>query len=236
MQMFTFRIRRYDPAVDGAEPRGQRWDEYALEMESTGAVLDALIRIKDTLDGTLTFRRSCAHGICGSCAMMINGLNRLACQTLMKDLPRRVRVEPLPALPPVKDLVVDMSGFFERNDMVMPYMVNNEPPPERERLQSPAEQGEILESITCIMCSSCTNACPSFWARGEYLGPAALLKAYRYIFDSRDRAAAQRLDRITEAHGLWRCHSIFNCTAACPKGIDVANHILRLKRAAVKGQ
>lgn len=227
---YTFRIRRYNP---DAEPPG-RWDIFELEMEPTERLLDALVRIKDTMDGTLTFRRSCAHGICGSCALMINGGNALACQTLMKDIPGNITLEPLPALPVIKDLVVDMEPFFQKNELVMPFLINEEPPSGRERLQSPGDQKKTVESVMCIMCSCCTNACPSSWHDGKYLGPSALLKAYRFIFDSRDRAGEERLERIARPHGLWRCHSIYNCVEACPKEIDVTRHIAELKRLAAK--
>jgi succinate dehydrogenase / fumarate reductase iron-sulfur subunit len=230
---YAFRIRRFAPERD-EPPKGGRWDTFMVEMEPSERVLDGLIRIKDTLDGTLTFRRSCAHGICGSCAMMINGKNNLACQTLMKDVPSQVMLEPLPALPVIKDLVVDMEPFFRLNELVMPYLVNEEPPPERERLQSPGDQKKTLESITCIMCSSCTNACPSYWADKEYLGPSALLKAYRFIFDSRDRAGDERMEKLVGPHGLWRCHSIYNCVEVCPKEIDITRHLSELKRHAVR--
>jgi len=227
---YIFRIKRHDPEADNPE----RWDTFRLEVEPAERILDALVRIKDTLDGTLTFRRSCAHGICGSCAMMINGQNSLACQTLIKDLPRKITLEPLPALPVIKDLVVEMDSFFNKNELVLPHLINNEPPPERERLQSPEDQKKIVESGTCIMCSCCTNACPSSWYDGEYLGPAALLKAHRFIFDTRDRAHDERLKKLTQPHGLWRCHSIYNCVEACPKDIDVTRHISELKRLAAK--
>ncbi|MGC8938389.1 MAG: succinate dehydrogenase iron-sulfur subunit, partial [Thermodesulfovibrio sp.] len=207
---------------------------FRIKLNSMERVLDGLIKIKETRDGTLTFRKSCAHGVCGSCAMKINGKNRLACQTLVKDLPEVIEIEPLPSLPVIKDLVVDMTLFFEKNDKVLPYLINDEPAPERERIQSPEDQHKILESITCIMCGSCTTSCPVFWADKEYLGPSALLKAYRFIFDSRDRATEQRLEAITGEHGLWRCHSIFNCVEVCPKEIDITKHILKLKRQAVK--
>jgi len=229
MERYTCRIKRFDPEKDA----GPRWQDYSVEMDRDARLLDALLRIKDTLDGSLTFRRSCAHGICGSCAMKINGKNALACQTLMKDLPDTVVIEPLPALPVIKDLIVDMSPFFEKNEKVFPYLINRETPPERERLQSPEEQERILQSITCIMCASCTTACPSFWADKEYLGPSALLKAFRFIFDSRDRAGDERLEKITGENGLWRCHSVYNCVEVCPKEIDITGHLHKLKRTAV---
>ncbi|HOA83622.1 MAG TPA: succinate dehydrogenase iron-sulfur subunit [Thermodesulfovibrio thiophilus] len=227
---YTFKIKRFLPD----ETPSVRWDEFRIKLNRMERIIDGLIKIKETRDGTLTFRKSCAHGVCGSCAMKINGKNRLACQTLVKDMPEVIEIEPLPALPVIKDLVVDMTLFFEKNDRVLPYLINDEPPPERERLQSPDDQHKILESITCIMCGSCTTSCPVFWADKEYLGPSALLKAYRFIFDTRDRATQQRLEKITGEHGVWRCHSIFNCVDVCPKEIDITKHILKLKRQAVK--
>jgi succinate dehydrogenase / fumarate reductase iron-sulfur subunit len=228
MKKYTFRIKRFDPE------RGlEGWGEFGLVMEPSERVLDGLIRIKDELDGTLTFRRSCAHGICGSCAVKVNGRNRLACQTLMGDLPETVVLEPLPAFSVIKDLVVDFGPFFRKNEEVLPCLINNEVPPERERLQSPEEQERILQSITCIMCGSCTSACPVHWADREYLGPAALLKAFRFILDSRDRAQAERLRRISREDGVWRCHSIFNCVEVCPKEIDITAHLTQLKRLAL---
>ncbi|MEW5745108.1 MAG: succinate dehydrogenase iron-sulfur subunit [Nitrospirota bacterium] len=233
-EQYIFRIRRFDPEKDTAP----RWDEFRLEMDPAQRVLDGLITIKDESDGSLTFRRSCAHGVCGSCAMKINGRNGLACQTLIKDVPlagdSTIVLEPLPALPVIKDLVVDMEPFFAKNQEVAPYLINKETPPERERLQSPEDQQKILQSITCIMCGSCTSSCPSFWADKEYLGPSALLKAYRFIFDTRDRAVDERLESVTRLHGLWRCHSVFNCVEVCPKEIDITGHIAKLKRLAVK--
>lgn len=203
-------------------------------MQSTERLLDGLIRIKEGLDGSLTFRRSCAHGICGSCGMKINGKNRLACQTLIQDMPDRITIEPLAAYPVIKDLVTDMRPFFAKNDEVMPFLMNDEPPPDRERLQSPEDQHRILQSITCIMCGSCTSSCPSYWANKEYLGPSALLKAFRFIFDSRDRASDVRLEKILGNNGLWRCHGIYNCVEVCPKEIDITGHLATLKRLAAK--
>jgi succinate dehydrogenase / fumarate reductase iron-sulfur subunit len=230
LKRHRFRIRRFDPERD-ASPR---WEEFVVEMEPFERLLDGLMQVKDYRDGSLTFRRSCAHGICGSCAMKINGKNRLACQTLSRDMPETIVFEPLPAFPVVKDLVVDMDPFFEKIEKVLPYLVNNEPPPERERLQSPGDQHRILEAITCILCGCCTSACPVYWADKEYRGPAAILKAARFILDTRDRAAAERVGSITGADGIWRCHSIFNCVEVCPKEIDVTGHISEMKRIAVK--
>ncbi|RMD59734.1 MAG: succinate dehydrogenase iron-sulfur subunit, partial [Nitrospirae bacterium] len=222
----VYKIWRCNPEED----RRAHFEEFNIEIEENFRVLDGLIKIKDELDSTLTFRRSCAHGICGSCAMKINGLNRLACQTLIKNMPEVITIEPLPAFSVIKDLVVDMEPFFQKNEEVMPYLINNEPPPEKEWLQSIEEHKKIIESISCILCASCTSSCPSYWADKDYLGPAALLKSYRFIFDSRDRAKDRRIDIINNKHGLWRCHNIFNCTEVCPKEIKVTKHISELKR------
>ncbi|GBD97275.1 MAG TPA: succinate dehydrogenase iron-sulfur subunit [Nitrospirae bacterium] len=230
MKTCTFNIKRFDPEKASTP----RWAKFSVEMEQTERLLDGLIKIKDNMDGTLTFRRSCAHGICGSCAVKINGKNGLACQTLIKDMPDTITLEPLEAYPVIKDLVVDMSPFFEKNDKVMPYLVNDETPPDRERLQSPEDQHKILQSITCIMCGSCTSSCPGYWANKDYLGPSALLKAYRFIFDTRDNASGERLEKIIHNNGLWRCRSIYNCVEVCPKEIDITGHLSKLKRLAVK--
>jgi succinate dehydrogenase / fumarate reductase iron-sulfur subunit len=230
LKKHTFKIERFDPEND----RFPRWQKFSIEMEPTERLLDGLIRIKDSIDGSLTFRRSCAHGICGSCAMKINGKNQLACQTLMKDLTENIVLEPLAAYSVIKDLAVDMKPFFDKNEQVLPYLINDEPPPERERLQSPEDQEKTLQAITCIMCGSCTSSCPSYWANKDYLGPSAMLKAYRFIFDTRDKASDRRLAKIIRENGLWRCHSIYNCVEACPKDIDITSHLAQLKRLAVK--
>ncbi|MCL5022381.1 MAG: succinate dehydrogenase iron-sulfur subunit [Nitrospirae bacterium] len=227
---YTFRIQRFDPEKDAAP----RWDEFAVALESHERLLDGLGKIKDFMDGSLTYRRSCAHGICGSCAMKINGKNRLACQTLARDMPETVVFEPLPAFPVIKDLVTDMDPFLEKNAEVLPYLMNDEPPPERERLQSPDDQHKMLQAITCIMCGCCTSSCPSYWADKEYLGPAAFVKAARFVLDTRDRAEDERLSRVAHGQGLWRCHSIYNCVEVCPKEIDITGHIALLKRLSVK--
>ncbi len=230
MKKYRYRIKRFDPEKNSTS----RWEEFIVEMDPFERLLDGLIKIKDTIDGSLTFRRSCAHGICGSCAMKINGKNRLACQTLIKDMKETITFEPLPAFPVLKDLVVDMNPFFEKKGRVLPYLVNNEPPPEKERLQSPEDQHKILQAITCIMCGCCTSSCPVYWGDKEYLGPAAILKAARFILDTRDRAVEERLASITQDHGIWMCHSIYNCVEVCPKDIDITGHISKMKRLAVK--
>ncbi|MBC8045141.1 MAG: succinate dehydrogenase iron-sulfur subunit [Rhizobacter sp.] len=223
-------IRRFNPEIDDAAH-----DElYHIDAEPMERVLDVLNRLKWESDGTLTYRKSCAHGVCGSDAMLINGENRLACVTLVKDLKStKIKIEPMPGSPVIKDLVVDQSAFWRKYEAVMPYLVNNDPPPETERYQSADDQFLIEESTKCILCGACTQSCPSSWGDDEYLGPAALLKAYRFIFDSRDQAGADRLNIIDNNKGLWKCYTIFNCVQACPKEIDVTKHISALKRKVV---
>ncbi|MER3513254.1 MAG: succinate dehydrogenase iron-sulfur subunit, partial [Chloroflexota bacterium] len=181
-------------------------------------------------------RRSCAHGICGSDAMRINGRNRLACKVLVRDLTQPIVVEPLLGLPVIKDLVVDMEPFFKHYRAILPYLINDEPPPERERLQSPEERERYDDTTKCILCAACTTACPSFWAKGEYVGPAAIVQAHRFIFDSRDRGAAQRLAILNDPNGVWRCRTIYNCTEACPRGIRVTQAIREVTKAIALGK
>jgi succinate dehydrogenase / fumarate reductase iron-sulfur subunit len=198
--------------------------------------LDLLEKIKGYQDGSLAFRRSCAHGVCGSDAMRINGMNRLACKTLVKDLARgTITVEPLLGLPLIKDLIVDMDPFFEHYESVMPYLVNNEPPPLKERLQSPEERERFDDTTKCILCAACTTSCPSFWSNDRYVGPAAIVNAHRFIFDSRDRAAAERLRILSDQFGVYRCHTIFNCTLACPREIQITKAIGEVKKAIATG-
>lgn len=223
------RIKRFNPEKD----RRPYWADYEVPTDPFDRVLDVLHYIKWNLDGTLTLRRSCAHGICGSDAMLINGRNRLACKVLVKDLGDRITVEPLRGLPVIKDLVVDMEPFFAKYRQVMPWLANDEPPPVRERLQSPEERARIDDTTKCILCAVCTTACPIFWGNGEFLGPAALVAAHRFIFDSRDRAAAERLAILAERSGAFKCRTVFNCTDACPQGIEITKAIQELKRAIV---
>ena len=225
----TVRIKRFDPEKD-KEPW---WKEYKVEVEEVDRVLDALHYIKWYQDGSLTFRRSCGHGICGSDAMRINGVNRLACKVLIRDVAPVVTVEPLLGLPVVKDLVVDMEPFFAHYRSVMPWLINDEPPPPRERIQSPEERALFDDTTKCILCAACTTSCPSFWMRGEYVGPAAIVQAHRFIFDSRDRGAVQRLEILNEPDGVWRCRTIFNCTNACPREIQVTKAIAEVKKALI---
>ncbi len=226
------RVRRFDPEA-GQKPY---WAEYTLkDVHRTDRVLDLLHHVKWYIDGTLSLRRSCAHGICGSDAMRINGINRLACKVLVKDLVRgergKIEVAPILGLPVIKDLIVDMEPFFDHYRSVMPYFVNHEEAPSTERLQSQEERALFDEGTKCILCAACTTSCPSFWANGTYVGPAAIVQAHRFIFDSRDQAASERLAVLSEENGAWRCRTIFNCTSACPREIPVTQLIAEVKGA-----
>ncbi|MFH1502825.1 MAG: succinate dehydrogenase iron-sulfur subunit [Candidatus Eisenbacteria bacterium] len=222
-------IKRFDPERD----EHPHWESYAVEAEPTDRVLDLLNRIKDEQDGTLGLRRSCAHGICGSDAMLINGVNRLACKVLVKDLRRPIRIAPLRGLAVRKDLIVDMEPFFDRFRAVKPYLINDDPPPPREWIQSPEERAVFDDTTKCILCASCTTSCPSYWANDEYLGPASIVQAHRFIFDSRDRGAAERLEILNAREGVWRCRTIFNCVEACPREINITKAIGQIKKALV---
>lgn len=225
------RILRFDPERD-TEPR---WVSYRVEAEPMDRVLDLLHKVKYEQDGSLTFRRSCAHGVCGSDAMLVNGRNRLACKIRVDQLGgKRITVAPLPGLPVVKDLVVDMDGFFGKLRSVMPFLVNDTPTPERERRQSPAERARYDDTTKCILCAACTTSCPSFWAQPSYVGPAAIVNAHRFIFDSRDTAAEERLEILADKDGVWRCRTVFNCTDACPRGIHITQAILEVSGAIVE--
>jgi len=221
------KVKRFNPEKD---PKPW-WGQYEIEAEPTDRVLDLLHHVKDHLDGTLAFRRSCGHGVCGSDAMRINGRNLLACKALVRHLGRKITVEPLLALPVIKDLIVDMEPFFDKYRAVMPYLVNNDPPPPRERLQSPADRALFDDTTKCILCAACTTSCPSFWANDKYVGPAAIVQAHRFIFDSRDQAAQERIEILNERDGVWRCRTVFNCVEACPREIDVTRAIGEVKKA-----
>jgi succinate dehydrogenase / fumarate reductase iron-sulfur subunit len=225
----TLKIRRFDPERD-AEPH---WETYSVTCVGTDRLLDALHKIKWEQDGSLTFRRSCAHGICGSDAMRINGRNRLACKTLIKDLDPKepITVEAIKGLPLEKDLVVNMEPFFDAYRDVMPFLVTNGNEPTRERLQSQKDRERYDDTTKCILCAACTTSCPVYWTDGQYFGPAAIVNAHRFIFDSRDDAAEQRLEILNEKEGVWRCRTTFNCTEACPRGIEVTKAILEVRRA-----
>jgi succinate dehydrogenase / fumarate reductase iron-sulfur subunit len=226
------RILRYNPETD----KKAHYENYTVEAEANDQVLDLLNRIKWYQDGTLSYRRSCAHGICGSDAMRINGVNRLACKVLVREVGRKITVEPLLGLPVIKDLIVDLEPFFDHYRSVMPYFVNDEPAPAGERLQSPEQRARFDDTTKCILCAACTTSCPSFWASGQYVGPAAVVQAHRFIFDSRDRAAAERLALLNDRMGVWRCHDIYNCTDACPREIEVTKALGEVKMAISTGR
>jgi succinate dehydrogenase / fumarate reductase, iron-sulfur subunit len=223
------RVLRYDPERD----KKPHWDRYSVNSEPMDRVLDVLHRVKWELDGSLTFRRSCAHGVCGSDAMMINGRNRLACKIRVDQLGRKISVAPLPGMKVIKDLVVDMDDFFAKYRSVKPFLMADDRPPERERLQSAADRERYDDTTKCILCAACTSSCPSFWAQPSYVGPAAIVNAHRFIFDSRDDHAEERLEILADADGVWRCRTIFNCVDACPRGINITQAILEVSSAIV---
>jgi len=224
-------IYRYDPDKD-AKPYMK---DYDVKLEqSDNMLLDALVRVKD-MDDSFAFRRSCREGVCGSDAMNINGKNGLACITRVAELKEPVTIRPLPGLPVVRDLIVDMSQFFKQYDSIKPYVINNDPPPEKERLQSPEDREELNGLYECILCACCTTACPSFWWNPDkFVGPAGLLQAYRFIADTRDQATNERLDNLEDPYRLFRCHTIMNCVEACPKGLNPTRAIGKIKEIMVK--
>ncbi len=230
----TLKIFRYNPEVD----KTFHYETYVLEAQETDRVLDLLELVKGHTDGTLSFRRSCAHGVCGSDALRINGRNHLACKTLVRDVGTKITVEPLLGLKVIKDLIVDMEPFFDNYKKVLPWFINDSPLPEggRERLQSPEQRARFDDTTKCILCAACTTSCPSFWGGEEYLGPAALVAAHRFVFDSRDEAADKRMHVITETDGIARCHTVFNCTMACPREIEITKAIGELKMAMITGK
>jgi succinate dehydrogenase / fumarate reductase iron-sulfur subunit len=229
------KIFRYNPEKD----KKPHYVTYKLEADPNDRVLDLLEQVKGFHDGTLSFRRSCAHGMCGSDAMRINGRNYLACKVLLKDLhSKHVRVEPILGLKVIKDLIVDMDPFFDNYKKMLPWLINDSPLPEdgRERLQSPEQRARFDDTTKCILCAACTTSCPSFWASEEYYGPAALVAAHRFIYDSRDEGAAERMHIISETSGLARCHTIYNCTNACPREIQITKAIGELKMTSLTGR
>jgi len=232
--LVTLKIFRFNPEVD----KKWHYETYSLEAAETDRVLDLLEKVKGYQDGSLSFRRSCAHGVCGSDALRINGRNRLACKALVRDVGINITVEPLLGLKVIKDLIVDMEPFFDNYKEILPYFVNESPLPAdgKERLQSPEQRQRFDETTKCILCAACTTSCPSFWGSDEYLGPAALVTAHRFVFDSRDSAAAERMHIISETNGLARCHTVFNCTMACPREIQITKAIGELKLATITGK
>jgi len=226
-----FSVYRYNPDVD-AKPYMQ---EYDIALDPTDKMLlDALIRLKSH-DDTLAFRRSCREGVCGSDAMNINGRNGLACITTVAELGYHVTLRPIPGLPIIRDLIVDMTQFFKAYHAVKPYVINNDPAPETERLQSPEDRLELDGLYECILCACCSTSCPSFWWNPDkFLGPAALLQSYRFIADSRDQATNERLDDLEDPYKLFRCHSIMNCVDVCPKGLNPTRAIGKIKDIMIK--
>ncbi len=226
-----FRIYRYNPDAD-VSPYMQ---DYDLKLEAGDAMLlDALMMLREQ-DDSIGFRKSCREGVCGSDAMNINGRNGLACITPLSALRQPIEIRPLPGLPVIRDLIVDMSQFFKQYHSIKPYLVNNDPPPETERLQSPKERAELDGLYECILCACCTTSCPSFWWNPDkFVGPAGLLQAYRFIADTRDQATAERLDNLEDPYRLFRCHTIMNCVDVCPKELNPTEAIGKIKDMMVK--
>ena len=225
--MLTVHIQRYNPELDELP----HTESYRVPALPGDRLLNVLHYIKWYIDGTLTFRRSCAHGVCGSDAMRINGVNRLACKVLVKDLPDEIRIEPIKGLPLLKDLVVDMEPFFDAYRAVKPFLITYNPEPTREYVQSQADRLRFDDTTKCILCAACTTSCPVYWSEDAYVGPAAIVNAHRFIFDSRDEGGQERLEILSDAEGVWRCRTTFNCTDACPRGIQVTKAIQEVKRA-----
>jgi succinate dehydrogenase / fumarate reductase, iron-sulfur subunit len=226
-----FEVYRWDPET-GENPR---IDVYELDADACGTkVLDAIIYIKNEVDSTLTFRRSCREGVCGSCAMNVNGRNTLVCTKAISEYSGTIKIYPLPHLDVVKDLVPDMTHFYEQYAEIKPWLTNNSTPPEKERLQSKAERDKLDGLYDCVLCACCSTSCPSYWWNSDkYLGPAVLLQAYRWLVDSRDENTEERLDQLDDAFKLYRCHTIMNCTDTCPKGLNPAKAIAETKKLLV---
>ncbi len=232
MDTVTFSILRYDPA-DGKKPHYQ---DYEVKITKPGMmILDGLNQIRWEQDGTLAYRRSCREGVCGSDGLNINGVNMLSCVTHISDVAKKGRlvVQPLPSLPLVKDLVVDLTDFLNKYFLVKPYLITKSPNPDKERLQSPQERKKLDGLYECILCACCSSSCPSYWADPQYLGPSALLNVWRFISDSRDEGAVDRLDALEDRHGVWRCRTILNCIEACPKNLNPTQAIAGIKKALV---
>jgi succinate dehydrogenase / fumarate reductase iron-sulfur subunit len=231
-QTVKFRVYRYDPDKD-AKPYMQ---DISVEVDTTTErkLLDALVKLK-VVDESLSFRRSCREGVCGSDAMNINGKNGLACITDIDTLKQPIEVRPLPGLPVIRDLIVDMTQFFKQYHSIKPYVINDSPAPDRERLQSQEDRKELDGLYECILCACCSTSCPSFWWNPDkFVGPAGLLAAYRFIADTRDEATSQRLDDLEDPYRLFRCHSIMNCVDVCPKELNPTKAIGKIKDLMVK--
>ena len=225
------KVLRYDPETD----KNAHFEKYTIRAQPMDRLLDCLHKIKWEIDSSLALRRSCGHGICGSDAMVINGVNMLACKVLVKDLKQPIKVEPIRGLPLIKDLIVDMEPFFAGYRAVKPWLITDpdEKEPERERLQSPDDRERFDDTTKCILCAACTTSCPIYWADKEYVGPAAIVNAHRFIFDSRDSGGHERLEILSQRGGVFKCRTAFNCTAACPRGIKVTKAIQEVKQAAL---
>ena len=224
-------VMRFNPEID----EKPHFESYTVRCEPTERLLDALHKVKWYSDSSLALRRSCAHGICGSDAMLINGVNALACKVLVKDLKQPIRVEPIRGFPVIKDLVVDMEPFFKGYLAVKPWLITDEHErePGREHLQSPEERERFDDTTKCILCAACTTSCPIFWADEGYVGPAAIVNAHRFIFDSRDSGSGERLEILSQKDGVYKCRTAFNCTTACPRGIKVTRAIQEVKQAGL---
>jgi succinate dehydrogenase / fumarate reductase iron-sulfur subunit len=231
-RIVKFEIYRYDPDKD-ERPYMQKLE---VELQPTDKMLlDALVRIKNDVDDSLALRRSCREGVCGSDAMNINGKNGLACTTNLRELKEPIVLRPLPGLPVIRDLIVDMTHFFNQYHSIRPYLINDTPPPEKERLQSPEAREELDGLYECILCACCSTSCPSFWWNPDkFVGPAGLLQAYRFIVDSRDEATGSRLDNLEDPYRLFRCHTIMNCADVCPKGLNPSAAIGKIKELLVR--
>ncbi|MBN1372219.1 MAG: succinate dehydrogenase iron-sulfur subunit [Anaerolineaceae bacterium] len=233
--LIHLKVFRFDPQTEKAP----HYDNFELQAEPTDRVLDLLEKVRNEHDASLGLRRSCAHGVCGSDAMRINGKNALACKKLVRDLNSdHITIEPLLGLKVIRDLIVDMKPFFEHYESLLPYLINEEPLPTdgKERIQTEEQVLRYEDTTKCILCAACTTSCPSFWADGKYIGPAAIVNAHRFVFDSRDRAAAKRLKILNQQFGVWRCRTAFNCTEACPREIKITQAIAEVKRAITTGK
>ena len=220
------RILRYNKESSSRS----HWDVFEVEAEPDDRILDVLQEIRSHHDGSLAYRKSCAHGVCGSDAMIINGENQLACQVLVKEVSSPIKIEPIRGLPVLKDLIVDMNDFFDSYKKMLPFLISDEPDTDRERLQSQEDVARIEDTTKCILCAACTTSCPVFWTSDSFIGPASLVNAHRFIFDSRDKGNKQRLEILKDVNGAFRCRTAFNCTSACPRGIKVTEAIEEVKR------
>jgi len=226
-----FHVYRWDPEAEG----NPRIDSYSVDLDNCGPmILDALIKIKNEVDSTLTFRRSCREGICGSCAMNIDGVNTLACTMAIEDISSDAKIYPLPHLPVIKDLVPDLTHFYAQYASIKPWLQSTSAAPDRERLQTKEDRAKLDGLYECILCACCSTSCPSYWWNADrYLGPAILLQAYRWLIDSRDEFTGERLDELEDPFRLYRCHTIMNCTRTCPKGLNPAKAIAEIKKLMV---